>query len=97
MSSDELARIDAAAKAARLTRAAYIRKTLLGTSETSSRSEKTVGQIDADQREMIRQLSRIGSNLNQLARSKNSGDPVDPVRIADALSEVTEAVKRVAR
>jgi len=97
LTEDELAQIDAAARTAGISRAAYLRRKLLGATESVIRADQKIGDLDSDQREMIRALSRIGNNLNQLARAKNSGDRIDPERIADAISAVTEAVKRVAR
>lgn len=71
LSEDERAIVDAAAERAGLTTGSYVRQTLLG-----APTPRQVRRPPVERRELIRllaELGKIGSNLNQLAKTANSG------------------------
>jgi hypothetical protein len=61
------------------------------------RQPKELGDVSRDPPEVVRQMTRIGNNLNQLARAtweaKRAGERFDDVRIYEALLNVELAVK----
>ena len=52
---------------------------------------------DPDTKALVLALSRIGANINQLARAANRFDPVTEAEIQAALAELREAVHRIGR
>ncbi len=94
LSVAEAAALRKAATAAGQRRTTYIRAVLFGT----TRSPTQVSRAEIQQ--LIRTLSPIGGNLNQLVRRLNSGDPLDePLRaqLAVVLANLTERFAELAR
>jgi hypothetical protein len=82
----EIETVKAAAAAAGMTPGAYIRQTALGATVRQRRGVKA----DA----AIRELSRVGNNLNQLARSYHvSGRVPEPERLDATLTELLEIIR----
>ena len=50
----------------------------------------------ADEAELIRALQKVGANLNQLARSVNSGHAIEPTGFQLAIDELRSTLSRVA-
>ena len=94
LSVAEAAALRKAAAAAGQRRTTYIRAVLFG----MSRSTNQVSRADLQQ--LIRALTPIGTNLNQLVRALNSGDPLDePLRaqLAIVLASLTERFADLAK
>ena len=83
----ELAAIDEAAETCDQTRAAFVRACALG-----ARPQAKPARISAD---AIRQLTKVGNNLNQLAKQANAGFVVSAPAINAALDAVLSAVRRL--
>lgn len=47
--------------------------------------------------EIIRQLKKIGTNVNQIAKAINSGDHPESLKILDALDKITSELQRIGR
>lgn len=80
LSPSEREAIDEAAERAGLTSGSYARQVLLG-----APAPRQVRRPPIERRELARllgQIGHIGSNLNQIAKSANSGDGVDAVDLA---------------
>jgi len=71
LSSEERAVIDAKAERADLTTASYIRETLLNA--PAPRSVRRPAVERAELARLLAELGKVGSNLNQLAKSANQG------------------------
>ena len=81
---EEWAAVQAAAEAAGMNAARFLRTRALGL-RTPRKSDET-----------IRQLIAVGNNLNQLARSANiAGQVEEAVMVAEVLGEVMSAVQRL--
>jgi hypothetical protein len=94
LSVAEAAALREAAAAAKQRRTTYIRSMLFGTSRSSTPVPR------AEIQQLIRTLTSIGVNLNQLVRALNSGDPLDePLRaqLAIVLASLTERFADLAR
>lgn len=72
LDADELAKVSAGAEAAGLTLASYAREKILSAPDRKpSRRARPDAALLA---QVLAQLGRVGSNLNQIARALNSGD-----------------------
>jgi hypothetical protein len=85
---DELATIAERAGACGAPVARYIREVALGVTPRARRTEATA--------ELIRQLARIGNNLNQLTRAASDGRGLgDAARLHALLDELVATIRRV--
>ena len=84
---DEFAIIADRARACGRTPARFIREAALGAVPRERRSA-----VNAD---LVRQLARIGNNLNQLAVRAHTGSPLPVDALEATLSELLAAVRRV--
>ena len=75
------------AQAARLSMGAYLRRRALG-QRVRSAVERRLGAAE------MRELNRIGVNLNQMARAMNSGAAA-PAGTREAVEQVSELVARL--
>jgi hypothetical protein len=88
LDEDERAIIDAAAEEARLTAGSYARQVLLG-----GPAPRPVHKSPVERQELVRllgQLGHIGGNINQIAKSQNTGVTVYESEIVAALRAVTD-------
>ena len=95
LSDDERAAIDQAAEAAGLMPGSYARQVMLG-----GPAPRPVHKSPIERRELVRllgALGHIGGNLNQIAKSLNTGVVVYEVEIAAALRAVLEMRDAVMR
>ena len=83
----EAAELRERAQAARLSMGAYLRRRALG-QRVRMAAELRLGAAE------LRELNRIGVNLNQMARAMNSGAAA-PAGIAEAVERVGELVARL--
>jgi hypothetical protein len=80
----EWAEVEARAAEARLSPARYLRLAALGA--------RFGGRVDS---EAVRQLARVGNNLNQIARTANATGRVElSRRVAEVLDQVAAALGR---
>lgn len=84
---DEFAVVAERARTCGRAPARFIREAALGAIPRERRS--------AANAELVRQLARIGNNLNQLAARAHSGAPVPEGALETALSELLSAVRRL--
>ncbi|HLV75060.1 MAG TPA: MobC family plasmid mobilization relaxosome protein [Vulgatibacteraceae bacterium] len=96
LGDDEKAAIEAAATLARLTPSSYAADVAV------SVAMSTLWPVPRTRRDELRELlaariglTRIGSNLNQIARTLNSGGDVTQEQLEAVLQRVGEAVRRV--
>lgn len=88
LSPDERAQLDAAASAAGLSRGSFIRWQL-----TQGQAPRSVRRPPAELeelRQLLGQLGKIGSNLNQVAHKLNAGTTVYPGEIERALADLRD-------
>ena len=83
----EAAELQERAQAARLSMGAYLRRRALG-QRVRSAVERRLGAAE------LRELNRIGVNLNQMARAINSGAVSAPAETREAVERVSELVAR---
>ena len=83
----EAAELRERAQAARLSMGAYLRRRALG-QRVRSAVERRLGAAE------MRELNRIGVNLNQMARAMNSGAAA-PAGTREAVEQVSELVARL--
>ena len=83
----EAAELRERAQAARLSMGAYLRRRGLG-QRVRMAAERRLGAAE------LRELNRIGVNLNQMARSMNSGAGA-PAGTQEAVEQVSELVARL--
>ena len=76
------------AQAARLSLGAYLRRRALG-QRVRSTVERRLGAAE------MRELNRIGVNLNQMARTLNSGAVSSPAETQEAVERVGELVAKL--
>ena len=76
------------AQAARLSMGAYLRRRALG-QRVRIAAERRLGAAE------LRELNRIGVNLNQMARAMNSGAVSSPAETQAAVERVGELVARL--
>ena len=76
------------AQAARLSMGAYLRRRALG-QRVRSAVERRLGAAE------LRELNRIGVNLNQMARALNSGAVSSPAETQEAVERVGELVAKL--
>jgi hypothetical protein len=84
---DEFALIAQRARDCGRAPARFIREAALGAVPRERRSAASA--------ELLRQLGRIGNNLNQLAARAHSGAPLPGSALETALGELLEAVRRI--
>ena len=87
LTPDERAQLDAAAERAGLTVGAFIRQQCLGTPGPRAARRPPVERAALAQ--LIGQLGKCGSNLNQIARALNMGE--EPGEIDAAIAAMREA------
>ena len=76
------------AQAARLSLGAYLRRRALG-QRVRSAVERRLGAAE------LRELNRIGVNLNQMARALNSGAVSSPAETQEVVEQVGELVAKL--
>ena len=76
------------AQAARLSMGSYLRRRALG-QRVRSAVERRLGAAE------LRELNRIGVNLNQMARALNSGAAPPPAETQEAVERVGELVAKL--
>jgi hypothetical protein len=92
--SIEYASLEAAARAAGLTRGGYIRALVLGSAGPRARRSPSI-EIEALARATAA-LNKVGSNLNQIARILNAGGSISLAHSSfAALTETRTAVVRI--
>ena len=84
----EAAELRSRAQAARLSMGAYLRRRALG-QRVRSAVERRLGAAE------LRELNRIGVNLNQMARALNSGAAPSPAETQAAVERVGELVAKL--
>ena len=84
----EAAELRERAQAARLSMGAYLRRRALG-QRVRSAVERRLGAAE------LRELNRIGVNLNQMARAMNSGAAPPPAEAQEAVERVGELVAKL--
>lgn len=84
LNSDEKAKLELHSSLAGLTPSAYIRHILLKAKTPTSKYDKT----------MIIQISKIGNNLNQIARHLNHNHAIDGI-VLKQIIEINESLKRI--
>ena len=84
----EAAELRERAQAARLSMGAYLRRRALG-QRVRSAVERRLGAAE------LRELNRIGVNLNQMARAMNSGAVSSPAETQEAVERVGELVAKL--
>ena len=84
----EAAELRERAQAARLSTGAYLRRRALG-QRVRSAVERRLGAAE------LRELNRIGVNLNQMARALNSGAVSSPAETQEAVERVGELVAKL--
>jgi hypothetical protein len=96
LGDDELAAVQAGATLAGLTPASYAARTVVAV------AMGTLTPIPTTTREELRELvdartalTRIGNNLNQIARTLNAGGDVSREQLAAVIEHVGQAVRRV--
>lgn len=87
--AEERAQLEAAAERAGLTVSAYMRHQCLGTPGPRAVRRPPVERAALAQ--LLAQLGKVGSNLNQIARALNSDRQVLPSDIGEAVAEVRAA------
>lgn len=95
LSDDERAAIDQAAGAAGLMPGSYARQVMLG-----GPAPRPVRKSPVERQELVRllgQLGHIGGNLNQIAKSLNTGVTVYEAEVAAALQAVIDMRDAVMR
>lgn len=88
LTAEELAQADALADRAGLTRAAFARAAIIGS--TGPRAQK---RTPADKTALLRilgELGRVGNNLNQIARAGNAGLDIDQAALKDAAAAIVD-------
>lgn len=89
----ERAQLAAAAGAAGVGLADYARRTLLAkVGQASAPTAIAVRRIDPA---AVSALTRVGANLNQLARRANAGDLLQPGELPDALAALDRQLARI--
>ncbi|MFI2215123.1 plasmid mobilization relaxosome protein MobC [Streptomyces sp. NPDC020141] len=96
LGDDELAAVQAGATLARMTPSSYAAEKVVAV------AMGTLTPIPTTTREELRELveartalSRIGNNLNQIARTLNAGGDVSAEQLAAVIEHVGQAVRRV--
>ncbi len=95
LDAEERAIIDAAAEEARLTAGSYARQVMLG-----GPAPRPVHKSPVERQELVRllgQLGHIGGNVNQIAKSLNTGVTVYEAEVAAALKAVIDMRDAVMR
>lgn len=89
----ERAQLAAAAGAAGVGLADYARRSVLGQAGLASLSKTTaIRRIDPT---AVAALTRVGANLNQLARRANAGDLLQPGELPEALAALDRQLARI--
>ena len=88
LTAQERHALDAVAAAQGQSPAAYLRSRLTGVAVPRS----VVPALDPA---LLVALSRIGSNLNQIARRLNAGDALQPDELPEALQDLASALDRI--
>jgi len=94
LSPEERAKVAAAASASGLSLSGYARETLLG--EPTPRTQRAAPTPEAKAlARLIGQLGMIGSNLNQLAKLGNQGQPLPQLELSATLAAVRLAAEQI--
>ncbi|RYE51814.1 MAG: plasmid mobilization relaxosome protein MobC [Hyphomicrobiales bacterium] len=94
-SADELAQLESMAERAGMPVSAYMRHQCLGT--VGPRAVRQPRAERAALSQLLGQIGKCGSNLNQIARAMNSGDQRPSSEIAAVLAEMREAALAISR
>lgn len=87
----ERAALTAAAAGQGVTPADFLRAAFLGPSRPGQRA-RPAPVLDTS---TVAALSRVGANLNQLARRANSGDLLQPGELPGTLSDIAKCLDRI--
>ncbi len=94
LTPDESAAIEAKARATGLSLSGYARETLLGA--PTPRTQRAAPPPDVQALAiLLGQLGKAGSNLNQLARLGNQGQPVPLPELMETLAATRAAAEKV--
>ena len=94
LTPDESAAIEAKAHTTGLSLSGYARQTLLGEPTQRTRRAKPSPDVQA-LAILLGQLGKAGSNLNQLARLGNRGQPIPLPELMETLAAVRAAAEKV--
>lgn len=87
LTPDERAHIEACVqRSGGLTMGDFVRRLIMNYRIPSARH--------ADQAELVRQLQKVGTNLNQLARAANSGHTIEPTGLQATIDELRGLLRR---
>lgn len=85
---EEFASISEKADKAGMAVAAFMRAVALG--NPGPRAQRRPPADHRALRQILGEIGRIGNNINQIARALNSGDPVNPAELREALHAYLE-------
>jgi Bacterial mobilisation protein (MobC) len=88
LTAEELAQADALADRAGLTRAAFARAAIIGS--TGPRAQKRTPADKATLLRILGELGRVGNNVNQLARAANAGLDIDQPALKQAITDIAD-------
>lgn len=83
LTDEELAVADDKADRAGLTRAAFVRAAIVGS--PGPRAQRRPPADHVALRKLLGELGRVGNNINQIARTLNSGEDADIPELREAL------------
>lgn len=92
LTASEGARVRQAAQATGVSTTDYARRAVLTAVGAAVPSRPTATVIDPA---AIAALSRVGANLNQLARRANAGDLLQPGELPDSLAAIAHQLDRI--
>ena len=90
---DEKSAIQARADRAGLASAAFLRAVALGEAGPRARRRPPVDHVVI--RQLLGELNRVGNNINQIARSLNSGEDLDMPELREALACYTKVADAI--
>lgn len=88
LSDEEFAQLAHKSDHAGLAKAAFLRATAFG--EIGPRAQRRPPADHVALRKLLGELGRVGNNINQIARSLNAGDTIEPTELRQALLAYVE-------